>query len=185
MSLLDWWSTVRDELEASGEWRHAAPGGSQGVHLGVFVEPFLTFVIEGTKTVESRFSSTQRAPFHSVEPGDLLLVKAAGGPVVALAEIRRAWYLAHPKREQIRDLRSRYGRQLRDDVPGFWSSRSDAAFVSLFSLARVRALSRPIKCPKRDRRGWVVLSFRARQRSLFGDGTHRDRRGRGDRQRED
>lgn len=167
MSLSSWWASAREHLQSEG-----VPSGNLGVdtgaHLGVFSEPFLSYVLDGSKTVESRFSSNRCPPFRAVSEGDILLVKAAGGPVVALGEILRTWYLAHPTRRQIDDLAQRFGRELRDDVPDFWDSRRDASFVSLFSLGRVYKFERPLECPKRDRRGWVVLSSVSVQGSLFG-----------------
>ena len=62
------------------------------IHLAVFVEPFLQFVLDGRKTVESRFSIHRRPPFGCVRSGDLVLIKESGGPVVAMAEVSNVWY---------------------------------------------------------------------------------------------
>lgn len=167
MSLSAWWVSIRDQLESADGYRHP-PNLRLSAHIGIFTEPFLTYVLEGSKTIESRFSSHRCPPFRAVEPGDVLLIKAAGGPVVALAEIQRARYLAHPTARDLQEIAQQHGPELRDDVPGFWSSRRDAAFVSLLSLGPVHTLVRPLECPKRDRRGWVVLSSASAQRTLFG-----------------
>lgn len=179
-----WWPSVRDQLEQFDEWRNSSTPHA-GIHLAVFVEPFLTYVLDGTKTVESRFSNTRTAPYRFVKPGDQILVKVAGGPVVAFAQVQHTLYLAHPREDHLQEVRTRFGRQLRDDVPGFWESRERASYVSLLSLGSVHTLSSPVSCAKRDRRGWVVLSSAVRQRTLFTDDTVRDRGCGGDRQRED
>ena len=55
-------------------------------HLAVFIEPFLTFVLDGKKKVESRFSINEAAPYRKVHRGDVILIKWSGGPVVGIAE---------------------------------------------------------------------------------------------------
>jgi len=78
-----------------GKWSHLdseEPNRPHKIHLAVFVEPFLTFVLEGRKTVESRFSIHRRPPFGCVRSGDLVLIKESGGPIVAMAEVSRVWY---------------------------------------------------------------------------------------------
>ena len=62
------------------------------VHLAIFVEPYLKFILEGRKTVESRFSSRRCAPYQKVQVGDILLLKRSSGPVVGLCEVASVWF---------------------------------------------------------------------------------------------
>jgi hypothetical protein len=140
--------------------------GVRSLHLAVFVEPFLTFLLEGRKTIESRFSIHRRAPFESVRNGDLVLIKVSGGPIVALAEISNVWY--YELNADSRDfIRSRFGKQLCVD-PEFWESKAAACYATLMQFSRVDRVD-PIECWKRDRRGWVVLDSRSAQKQLFPD----------------
>ena len=45
------------------------------VHLAILLEPYLQYILDGTKTVESRFSKNRIAPYNMVEPGDVVLLK--------------------------------------------------------------------------------------------------------------
>jgi hypothetical protein len=56
--------------------------GRQGVHLAVMVEPYLSFLLQGRKSIESRFSRNAIAPYYQIETGDLVLLKLTGGPVL-------------------------------------------------------------------------------------------------------
>jgi len=148
---------------------HRIPGGAkknqQSIHLAVFVEPFLQFLLDGRKTVESRFSIHRRPPFGCVHSGDLVLIKASGGPVVAMAEVSNVWYYQLDARAW--DLiRNRFGQQLCVEDPGFWKSKESSCFATLMQFARIDKLE-PLNCSKRDRRGWVVLGGPQRQSSLF------------------
>jgi hypothetical protein len=50
-------------------------------HLDIMTEPFLSLLLTGEKTVESRLSHRCFASYQRVSPGDLVLV-AAPGPLV-------------------------------------------------------------------------------------------------------
>lgn len=132
-------------------------GPSQGVHLGVFSEPYLSLVLAGEKTVESRFSRVRSAPFQEVSPDDVLLLKAVAGPVCGIAKISAVWFydLAHVP---LADVRRQFGERICGS-DSFWESQADASYVSLLELTGVKALP-PIQADKRDRRGWVSLSSR-------------------------
>lgn len=129
--------------------------GALGLHIGVFVQPYLDYLLQGKKTVESRFSSVRCAPFKCVSQGDLVLLKLSGGPIVGIAEIEHVWsYELDPS--SWKDIRRHFTQSLCAQDPAFWESRKHASFATLMKIARVSRLP-PTFWPKRDRRGWVVI----------------------------
>lgn len=129
--------------------------GQPRIHLAIFVEPFLTYVLDGSKTVESRFSITRRAPFKQVEPGDLVLIKRSGGPVVGSFEVDQVWsYTLDPKSWS--EVKAVFADALRAQDPDFWKSRAAARFATLMRVRQVKQFS-PFNIDKRDMRGWVIL----------------------------
>jgi hypothetical protein len=140
--------------------------GPRSVHLAIFVEPFLRFLLEGQKTVESRFSIHRRPPFGRVQAGDIVLVKESGGPIVAVAQVSDVWYYElDPNAREF--IRTRFAKQLCVE-PEFWESKADSCYATLMQFSRVDRLQ-PISCTKRDRRGWVVLASSSGQESLFSE----------------
>lgn len=139
----------------------------RAVHLAVLVEPFLGFVLDGTKTIESRFSSVRASPYCDIEEGDVLLLKAASGPIVAASTVQEVWFFGSLTHRVRADIHQRFGADLRDDVPGFWEARRASTYATLMRLGEVAPLHAPVECPKNDRRGWVVLRGRPRQLSLL------------------
>ncbi|WP_438023419.1 ASCH domain-containing protein [Sorangium sp. So ce233] len=173
MDLTTWFETSAHEIAArlahvpavaDGVMRHDHP---RAVHLAVLVEPYLSLVLDGSKTIESRFASVRVPPYRSVEPGDLLLLKEASGPIVAASRACEVWFF-----RGVVDMRAalheRFGSALRDDVPGFWEERQHAKYATLIRLDQVARLTTPLACPKSDRRGWVILRSREKQHNLFG-----------------
>ena len=131
-------------------------GPTSAIHLAVFVEPYLQYVLEGTKTLESRFSKNRCAPYERVDAGDLLLLKRSGGPVTGVCRVARVWfYELNPTcRKQIR---AKFAKQLCAQDDDFWEARRDAVYATIMEVADVRSID-PVPCNKRDRRGWVILN---------------------------
>lgn len=133
------------------------PMSRVGIHLAIFAEPFLSLVLSGEKTIESRFSRNRCAPFGEVGDGDIILLKEVAGPICGLALARRTWCYDLTT-EPIDRIRHRFGAGIcaADD---FWTSRADALYATLIELDTPTTIA-PITCDKRDRRGWVALRSR-------------------------
>jgi hypothetical protein len=151
-----------DRVDGHSFWlsylgRAVAPRNRIGIHLAIFSEPFLSLVLNGRKTVESRFSRNRCAPFGEVGDGDIILIKEVSGPIcgLALAKQARFYDLAN---DSLDSLKQRYGAPICADDE-FWESRRDAAYATLIELSEPASID-PLLCDKRDRRGWVSLRSR-------------------------
>ena len=125
-----------------------------GVHLGVFVEPFLAAILDGRKTVESRFGVHRCAPFDCVQPGDVILLKRSGGPVVGVAVAGEARYYELDA-ETLEDIRTRYASRIYAEDDEFWEARAEKRFATLIDIDEVAEIA-TFEIDKRDRRGWVT-----------------------------
>lgn len=165
---LDWKTAPFSELKQSladdvfwGEYlRDLAPHCSTdyAIHLAVFVEPYLRFIFERRKTVESRFGAVRQAPFRQVKPGDVVLLKQSGGPVVGVCRIQRAWFY-EIRPESWSEIRDRFSEMMCATDPSFWDRRLQAKYATLMRISRAREIE-PVRWKKRDRRGWVVVKKR-------------------------
>lgn len=137
------------------------PSSVIGLHLAVFSRPFLSLILDGRKTIESRFSRIRCAPFDDVRDQDIILLKEVAGPICGIALAKHAWFydLAY---EPLARIRERYGAAICGDEE-FWQSRRDASYATLIELAEPVSIS-AVPYEKRDRRGWVTL--RSRQLAL-------------------
>ena len=160
-------SVSKDEFWTSSVERTlTAPIGGNAVHLAVFVEPFLQFILSGRKTVESRFSLHLCPPHNRVQKGDIILLKKSGGPVVGISEVASVWFYELDPLSW-KAIHEKFSKALCADNTDFWRKRKRAAYATLMRLSRVTRIH-PIRCDKRDRRGWVVLaSDRQNNANLF------------------
>ena len=135
----------------------ANPTSQTGIHLAIFVEPFLSLVLSSRKTIESRFSRNRCAPYGDVCEGDIILIKEVAGPICGVTLARRIWYY-DLKTEPIGRIKERFGAGICAD-DAFWTSLTDALYATLIELDATVPIA-PVRCAKRDRRGWVSLRSR-------------------------
>jgi cytidylate kinase len=131
-----------------------------GVHVAIFIEPFLKYLLDGRKTVESRFSRTRRAPFKQVHPGDIILLKRTGGPIVGLCRVAQVWsYVLNPSSwKEVKQFASSICAD-----SSFWTDRAKANYATLIRIDNVQRIT-PLRLEKQSRLGWLVL--RKYQRKL-------------------
>lgn len=138
------------------------------IHLGVFVEPYLNYILEGKKTVESRFSINKCAPYNKVNSGDVILLKKSGGPIVAIARIAKAWSY-NLDINSWKEIKTDFINELCIQDPNFWEIKKNATYATLMTLEYVQEIA-PIEFKKRDRRGWLILNDVSKKKQLKIDG---------------
>lgn len=144
---------IRAELATDQHWSRKLAGDVR-VHLAILVEPWLSWLLDGTKTIESRWSQRKTIPYERVEIGDVLLLKASSGPLKGICEVSETWFF-DLEQTGIRVVRDRFGEAIAGGA-GFWESVEGSRYVTLLKVRAPRTLA-PMACPKKDRRGWVVL----------------------------
>lgn len=143
-----WSSYLADALSAQN---------AVGVHIAVFSDPFLELVLSGEKTIESRFGKIRCAPFGSIFEGDIVLIKEVSGPICGLTLAQRTWCYDLTD-EPIEHIKDRFGTEIQGH-DAFWLSCSGARYATLIELEKTIEIA-PVRCEKRDRRGWVSLGSR-------------------------
>lgn len=156
-------------LAANSFWKNylktnASECGQPRLHLAVCIEPYLSFMLDGKKTVESRFSSVRCSPFHKVSKGDVILLKKAGGPVVGVCRVDAAWFYELDP-DTFKDIRRDFSQAICPAGPDFWQSREQASFATLLTISDVERIT-PFSVGKRDRRGWVTFAESPVQKQL-------------------
>lgn len=131
-------------------------------HLAIFSKEAANRIFEGKKTIESRFSLNNIAPFSKVHPEDIIYIKIAGGDIEGQFRAAKVIFFEGLDSKQWNFIRSSFGGEISlgskalDDE--FFKSHKNARFATLIFITRVeKFLAPPIEIKKRDKRGWVVL----------------------------
>ncbi len=130
-----------------------------GIHLAIFTEPFLSSLLNGQKTIESRFSLNKIPPFQKVSAGDIVYVKKSGGEVVAFFFVGTVNYYNNLGSQQLKDLKKKFSKGICSHlVENFWENKHSAKYISLFEVFDITKIS-PIKVEKRDRTAWSTIKI--------------------------
>jgi ASC-1-like (ASCH) protein len=124
-------------------------------HLVILKKPYLDLILSGRKMIESRLTKTKTAAFGRVQAGDVLFLKASGGPVCATATAADVKYYPNLTPEKVAQIRQQYGTQISGDDT-VWNELMDRTCGFLVWLADVRRIE-PVRIAKKDWRAWVVL----------------------------
>ena len=62
------------------------------VHLGIFSEPYLTYILDGKKIIDSRFSKNKIAPYNQITKKDIVIVKKSGGNVLGYFTVKNVLF---------------------------------------------------------------------------------------------
>ncbi len=127
------------------------------IHLAVFTEPFLSMILSGKKTMESRFSINNVIPYRRVLPKDIVLIKKSGGSIVGFFIVKDVAYFSNLTKGKVELTENQYGNQLAWD-DNFLSNKSYSKYLSLISFELVLKIN-PIETNKSDKTGWSIVKL--------------------------
>ena len=125
-------------------------------HLAVMRQPYMDYVVQGLKKVESRFSKKSCAPYRCVNKGDIVLFKETGGAIRAISRVNEVRYYGNLNQEQTLELMANHKEELMLSED-FIEEKRESRFASIFYLGEVLPVP-SIKVEKSDMRSWIVLN---------------------------
>lgn len=127
------------------------------IHLAVFNEPYLSLLLSGEKTIESRFSKNNIAPHFRVKEGDIILLKKSGGKIEGYMKVKKVLHSGPVNSQKLTFFEKNFSPQICASVDAnFWDARNQCNYATLVQIHEVEKLV-PFSIEKKDRRGWVIL----------------------------
>lgn len=112
-------------------------------------------VINGTKTIESRWSNKKIAPFNKVKVGDTILIKRTSCLVTATAQVKYVkFYNLTPQLAE--EIKIKYGKKIGTDYFDDWEGYKNKKYCTLIWLENVTNIP-PFKVENSHGAGWIVL----------------------------
>jgi hypothetical protein len=126
------------------------------VHVAILRAEYLSMILDGRKTIESRLTRTPMPPFDRIKSGERIFFKQSSGPyrATAIAGDVRCERLAGPT--QVAALQARFN----DAICGaadYWHLKRDARFATLVSLQQVQATDQGPRIAPSQGMAWFVL----------------------------
>lgn len=126
------------------------------LHLAVLQQPYLDLIVDGTKTIESRFNTKRAAPFGRVAVGDLVLLKEPGQPATNYF-FAAATHSIDLAVEPLAEVRRQYASGIcAQNEEEFWADRGASRYCTLVEVGERGGLP-DFAVTKKDQRGWVTF----------------------------
>lgn len=126
-------------------------------HLAIFKGNGGELILNGQKTIESRFSRAKIAPFGQVFSRELVYIKPSGKEIIGQFRVKKVICFEGLTAGDVKDIREIYGKEIAMDEI-YWKAKEAAKVATLIFIGESsRFLTAPLKIPKKDLRGWVVL----------------------------
>ena len=131
-------------------------------HLAILTPGWIDLILDGSKTIESRFTRVRCAPFRKVHEGDVVFMKESGGLVNGAFRIGKVETFENLTQPLIYDLYSKHHdaiftagwREGRGPMPP--AKWLDSKHATLIHIAETLEFNTPFAIHKRDPRAWVV-----------------------------
>ena len=128
---------------------------NHNLHLGIFTEPYLTYMLDGKKTIESRFSKNKILPYNQICKDDIILVKKSSGDVLAYFTIKDILFFDLSK-TKIDEIKFNYSKQLCVGEE-FWKNKQNSNYATLMVIDKIVKLN-PFHINKRGMQTWIKLN---------------------------
>lgn len=124
------------------------------LHLGIFTEPYLTYMLDGKKTIESRFSKNKIFPYHQISNDDIVIVKKSSGNVLAYFTIKEIMFF-DLNETSIDELKEKYQKDLCVEE-SFWYLKRNSRYATLIFIDKLVKLN-PFPIKKKGMQTWIKL----------------------------
>ncbi len=127
---------------------------SKAIHLGIFSEPYLTYMLEDKITIESRFSKNKMMPYNQIAKDDIVIVKKSSGDVLSYFTIKDVLFF-DLNTTSIEGIKSKYNKQLCVDET-FWINKKNSSYATLIIIDKLFNL-KPFHVNKKGMQTWIKL----------------------------
>ena len=126
------------------------------IHLGIFSEPYLTYMLEGKKTIESRFSKNKIIPYNQITKNDIVIIKKSSGDVLGYFTIKDVLFF-DLNTISIEEIKTKYNKQLCVDET-FWINKKNSNYATLIIIDELIKL-KPFHINKKGMQTWIKLTY--------------------------
>jgi ASC-1-like (ASCH) protein len=126
------------------------------IHIAILCEPYITYVLSGKKTIESRFSRNKSLPFNRVNKNDIVILKESGGDYLGLFEVNEVKQYSFRDNDEPLTVFSEYLNEL--CVDSDWiDSKKNSKYATLIFIKNVAEI-KPFNVAIKNRQAWLVIN---------------------------
>ena len=146
------------EAIRGGVWRHTP--NTMNYHLAILTPGWIDLILDGKKTIESRFTKVRCTPFGKVHEGDVVYLKESGGLVKGVFTIAGVETFGSLNTSGIQAIYERCGQAIFYQAftqffpPEKWLA---AKHATLIHIANPIAFDNPFSYRQKGRSAWLLL----------------------------
>ena len=152
---------LTNSILASGNdyWMSKIPEFSnRNIHIAIMVEPYITKISNGEKTIESRFSQKKMLPWGKVAPGDIVIFKRSGGGFESVFEAGDVISLELTSPEDVNNIRQQYNDRLCIEDE-WWDMKISSKYATLIPITHLLTIE-PFFIKFKNRQSWICFENR-------------------------
>ncbi|MBI2196809.1 ASCH domain-containing protein [Candidatus Daviesbacteria bacterium] len=126
-------------------------------HLAIFKGETGEAILAGKKTIEIRLSRVKNPPFGVISVGDLIYIKPSGKDIIGQFRVKKVIFYDGLTEDDLNGIKKTFGYAIAQ-ANDYWQRNKGSRYGTLIFIGdSSRFITSPIKFPKKDLRGWVVL----------------------------
>lgn len=131
-------------------------------HLAILTQFAIHAILKGEKRVEIRLSEKKIVPFGSVHRGDMVFIKPPGKDILGRFEVKKVISFEGLDPVDWQFIKNNFQDEIRfgniKDEEEFFKKHKNAQYATIIYIGQVEQfITSPIRIPKKDQRGWIVL----------------------------
>ncbi len=125
-------------------------------HLAIMDKHTIDMILNGEKTIESRFSKYKISPFNKVKVNDKIYLKESGKKIVASFEVAGVIYFDNLNPKKIIKIKRDYNNLIKaPDI--YWNKKLKSNYGTLIYIKNAKKI-KPIIINKKGRQGFVSFN---------------------------
>ena len=128
-------------------------------HLALFTPGYIDLILQGYKSIESRFSKIRCAPYNKVEKGDVVYMKEIGGAIEGIFSVGGVETYTNLKPFDIIhiDNEHRYNIFYDHEFYHHLDRWNECKYATLMRIGKYIKLFKPAYCENKGRSAWKLL----------------------------
>lgn len=123
-------------------------------HLAIMDKQTINMILNGEKTIETRFSKNKISPYNKVKTGEIVYLKESGKDIMASFEIDKVDFYNSLTNDKIKKMKNEFNCFIKAPDE-YWYIKSDSNYGTLIYIKNPHKLVKSMKINKKGRQGFV------------------------------
>lgn len=125
-------------------------------HLAIMDKNTIEKILNGTKTIETRFSKNRITPYNKVKKDELVYLKESGGDILAVFKIGKVLFFKDLTGDKILEIKNKYNKFI-NAPDSYFAYKKDCEYGTLIFITNPKPIT-PITIFKKNRLAFLTVN---------------------------